>query len=219
MTKLSGEARPMNMMTDIPPFEIKNAFKDWRAVYFQDDIRRAMIKAMTPVKAAPPPPEPKEPRPAGMRISSHAENCRTILRHLADSEDTRAGLLTAIDLTERTLQRALRDMREKGQVARSHRAGFVVYHIAPAGTDVLALPQPVAVAKTMAHPKKAPSNSKIDAVFALLSTQPAPRAAIARALGMSRSAVDDSLRLLRVQGLITWVQDPMTSIKTYKVKP
>jgi hypothetical protein len=36
---------------------------------------------------------------------------------------------------------------------------------------------------------------------------------------MSRSAVDDSLRLLRVQGLITWVQDPMTSIKTYAVKP
>ena len=206
----------MNMQI-IPPFEIKRAFADWRAVYFQDDIRRAMLKGLAPVKEAPPPPAPMEPR-TGMRISSHAENCRTILRHLADSEDTRSGMFTATGFTKRTLDRVLRDMREKGQVERSHRAGFVVYRIAPPGTEVLDAPQPLAVAKGMAHLNKAPRNSKIDAVFALVSAQPTTRAAIARGLCMSISAVDDCLRLLRVHGLIVWVQDPMTKTKTYSVK-
>ena len=94
----------------------------------------------------------------------------------------------------------------------------MTYRITPDGTDWLAEPQPVAVSKGMAFPKKAPSNNKIDAVFALISKQPASRAAMQRALGMSRSAIDDCLRPLRVQGLIVWTQDPMTSIKTYSVK-
>ena len=207
----------MNMLPIIPSFDIRNAFRDPRSAWFQDDIRRAMLKGLAPVKDAPPPPMPMEPR-TGMRISSHAENCRTILRHLADSEDTRSGLFAVTGFTKRTLDRVLRDMREKGQVERSHRAGFVVYRIAPAGVDFLAAPQPVAVSKRMAHPKKSPSDRKIDAVFALLSAQPASRAAMQRALGMSRSAIDDCLRLLRVQGLIVWTQDPMSSIKTYAVK-
>ena len=207
----------MNMLPIIPSFDIRNAFRDPRAAWFQDDIRRAMLKGLAPVKEAPPPPAPMEPR-TGMRISSHAENCRTILRHLADSEDTRSGLFAVTGFTKRTLDRVLRDMREKGQVERSHRAGFVVYRIAPPGVDVLDTPLPVAVAKGPAHPKKSPSERKIDAVLALLSAQPASRAAMQRALGMSRSAVDDCLRLLRIQGLILWTQDPMTSIKTYKVK-
>ena len=205
----------MNMQI-IPSFEIKNAFQDWRAVYFQDDIRRAMLKGLAPVREAPPPPAPREA--TGVAPPSNADNCRAILRHLSDAQDSRANIFQIIGLAKRTLDRALRDLRDTGRVERLHRDKVVMYRITPEGSDWLATPRPASVAKGMAHPKKSPSDTKIDAVFALLSQQPASRAAMQRALGMSRSAIDDCLRLLRVQGLVVWTQDPMSSIKTYSVK-
>jgi len=208
----------MNMMTEIPSFDIRNAFKDWRAVYFQDDIRRAMIKAIAPVKEAPLPKEPKEPRAPVVPRTTHSNNCLAILRHLADSEDSRAGLFQATRQPKRTMDRALRDMRDKGQVERIFREGAVIYRITPEGADATSVPQPASVAGDTDSSKHRASAEKVDAVFALLSAQPASRAAMQRALGMSRSAIDDCLRLLRVQGLVLWTQDPMTSIKTYKVK-
>ena len=206
----------MNMMTEIPPFDIRNAFRDPRAVHFQDDIRRAMLKGLAPVKEAPLPPAPREP--TGVAPPSNADNCRAILRHLSEAQDSRANIFQLIGLAKRTLDRALRDLRDTGRVERLHRDKVVMYRITPEGADWLATPRPPSVARGMSHPKKSPSDRKIDAVFALLSQQPASRAAMQRALGMSRSAIDDCLRLLRVQGLIVWTQDPMTSIKTYSVK-
>ena len=205
----------MNMQI-IRSFDIRNAFRDPRSVHFQDDIRRAMLRAMTPVKEAPPPPAPREP--TGVAPPSNADNCRAILRHLSAAEDSRANIFQFIGLAKRTLDRALRDLRDTGRVERLHRDKVVMYRITPEGADWLATPRPPSVAKGMSHPKKSPSDLKIDRVFALLSAQPASRAAMQRALGMSRSAIDDCLRLLRVQGLIVWTQDPMSSIKTYSVK-
>jgi DNA-binding HxlR family transcriptional regulator len=208
----------MNMMTDIPPFEIRNAFRDPRAVHFQDDIRRAMLKALAPVKEAPIPKEPREPRAAVVPRTTHAKNCSAILRHLADSEDSRAGLFQATCLPKRTLDRALRDMRDKGQVERSQRDRVIVYRITQEGTDVISAPQPVSVAQNTPRQKKGPSAEKVDAVFQLLSAQPATRAAMQRALKVGASTMEDCLRVLRIQGLILWVQDPKTNIKTYMVR-
>jgi hypothetical protein len=206
----------MNMLATIPSFDVRNAFRDPRSVHFQDDIRRAMLKGLGPVKEAPQAPEPKPPRDSEMRAHSQADNCRAILRHLTIGEDDRAGLFEVTGLPKRPLDRALRALRDKGHIVRSYRDRVVVYGITPAGTDTLNAP--ASIARNMAVPKKAPSDSKIDAVFALLSKVPASRAAIQHVLGMSRSAVDDCLRLLRVQDLIVWTQDPMTSIKTYAVR-
>ena len=210
---------PMNMMTDIPPFEIRNAFRDPRAVHHQEEIRRAMLKGLAPVKEAPLPKEPREPRTDAVPRTTHAGNCRAILSHLQASEDSRVELAQVTALPKRSLDRALRDLRDRHRVERFCRDRVVMYRITPAGTDWLAMPMAPPVEKGAAHPKKAPTNAKIDAVFAVLSAQPATRAALARALGLSRSAIDDCLRLLRIQGLIVWTQDPMTTIKTYAVKP
>ena len=206
----------MNMLPIIPSFDVRNAFRDPRSVHFQDDIRRAMVKGLAPLKEAPLPSEPKALRDSEMRAYSQADNCRCILRHLSAAEDDRAGLFEITGLPKRPLDRALRALRDKGHIQRSYRDRVVMYNITATGTD--ALNAPVSVARRMALQKKAPSDSKIDAVFGLLGKQPASRAAIQHVLGMSRSAVDDCLRLLRVQDLIVWTQDPMTSIKTYAVR-
>jgi DNA-binding transcriptional ArsR family regulator len=207
----------MNMMTEIPPFEIKNAFKDWRAVYFQDDIRRAMIKAIAPVKETPLPREPREPRAPVVPRTTHSNNCLAILRHLADSEDSRAGLFQATRQPKRTMDRALRDMRDKGQVERIFREGAVIYRITPEGAGAISVPPPASVAGDTDCSKHRASAEKVDAVFALLSAQPATRAAMQRALRVGSTTMEACLRALRAQNLIVWVRCPVSNVKTYSV--
>lgn len=212
----------MNMMTDIPPFEIKNAFKDWRAVYFQDDIRRAMLKARSPGQSAALPPSPQaesgEKLPAPPRMPSHSESCRTVLQHLENGEDGRSGLTERTGLPEWTLERVLRDLRDSGHIERRRRDRAALYCITPAGVAAVNVPPPVSVTANMPRQKKGPSAEKVDAVFRLLSDQPATRAAMQRALKVGESTLEDCLRALRVQDLIIWVRDPKTNIKTYMVK-
>ena len=209
----------MNMMTDIPSFDIRNAFRDPRAVHFQDDIRRAMLKSVALVKEAPLPKEPREPRAPVVPRTTHSNNCLAILRHLADSEDSRAGLFQATRQPKRTMDRALRDMRDKGQVERIFREGAVIYRITPEGAGAISVPQPASVAGDTHCSKHRASAEKVDAVFALLSAQPATRAAMQRALRVGSTTMEACLRALRLQDLIIWVRCPKTNVKTYMVKP
>lgn len=210
----------MNMQI-IPPFEIKNAFRDPRAVHFQDDIRRAMMKHTPGRVAALPKPEVDQigDQTAAPRLQTHAENCRWVLRHLENGEDGRSGLAERTGLPERTLDRVLRDLRDSGHIVRRRRDRAALYCITPAGVDVVSVPLPVSVAQDMPRQKKGPSAEKVDAVYRLLCVQPATRTAMQRALMVGASTMEDCLRALRVQELIVWVRDPKTNIKTYMVKP
>ena len=213
----------MNMLAIIPSFDVRNAFRDPRAVHFQDDIRRAMLKARSPGQGAALPPSPQGDGDAELiiepRLPSHAENCRTVLQHLENGEDGRTGLADRTGLPERTLDRVLRDLRDMGHIDRRRRDRAALYCITPAGLDVISVPQPVSVAVDIPRKKKGPSAANVDAVFALLSAQPATRTAMQRALKVGASTMEDCLRVLRVQGLIVWVRCPKTNVKTYMVKP
>lgn len=208
----------MNMMTDIPPFEIKNAFKDWRAVYFQDDIRRAMMASRTPGQVAALPPSVPT---ASVHVPTHRDNLRAVLMHLADGEDGRTGLNARTGLAEKTLDRVLRELHDRGHITKGKRDRSAVYRITPAGMDAIAAPAvQEAPQEEPKGPRKSrgPTSANVDAVFAVLSVQPATRAALQRACGIGSSTVEECLRVLREQDVILWVRDTRTNIKTYKVR-
>ena len=208
----------MNMHT-IPSFDIRNAFRDPRAVHFQDDIRRAMLKARAPGQGAvlPPSQHDKWTECDAPRVPSHAENCRTVLHHLETGEDSRSGLSERTGIPERTLDRVLLDLRNDGHIVRRRRDRAALYCIAPAGVQAISAPPPVVLEAP--RRKKVVSADRVDTVFHLLSQQPATRTAIQRALKVGASTVEDCLRALRLQELIIWVRCPKTNVKTYMVKP
>ena len=208
----------MNMMTDIPPFQIKNAFRDPRAAWFQDDIRRAMLAARSPGQvAALPPSVPVAP----VHVATQAENMRAVLQHLSDGEDGRAGINAAVPLHYRTMERLLRALLDRGHITRGMRDKAAAYRITPAGLDAA----PTAQQEPQEEPPKAKRKlrgataANVDMVFRVLSMQPATRAALERACSMGSSTVDECLRTLREQDAILWVRCTRTNVKTYKVKP
>lgn len=208
----------MNMMTEIPPFEIRNAFRDPRAVHFQEEIRRAMMKARAPGQMACALPPPAAVAPP----MNHAQNCRTVLMHLVDGEDGRTGLTAILPLQHRTMDRVLAELHDKGFITRGKRDRSAVYHITPAGVDAIDAPlEPEKRPEPMPtgpRKKKGPSTANVDAVFRMISAQPATRVAMQRALGVGASTMEDCLRVLRLQDRIMWVRDPKTNIKTYMVR-
>lgn len=207
----------MNMQI-IPSFDIRNSFRDPRAAWFQDDIRRAMLAARSPGQvAALPPSVPVAP----IHVPTQAENMRAVLLHLSDGEDGRAGLNAAVPLHYRTMERLLRALLDRGHITRGMRDKAAAYRITPAGLDAIAAP---AVQEAPQEEQRAPRRirrataANVQAVFAVLSMQPASRVALERACDMGSSTVDECLRALREQDVILWVRDPQTNIKTYKVR-
>lgn len=204
----------MNMQI-IPSFDIRNAFRDPRAVHFQDDIRRAMLASRTPGQMVCPAPD-AVPAPMG-----HAQNCRAVLMHLADGEDGRTGISAVVPLPYRTMDRVLGELRDRGHITQRRRDRAALYHITAEGLAAIDAPMPAAKepkAPGAPRQKRGPSAANVDAVFALLRIQPATRVEMQRALGVGSSTMEECLRALRLQDRITWERNPVTNIKTYRVR-
>ena len=197
----------MNMHA-IPSFDLRNAFRDPRSAWFQDDIRRAMLKARTPGQVAAVPPSV---RPAAIYVPTHRDNLRAVLLHLVDGEDGRTGINASVGLPEKTLERVLLDLREMGHIDRRRRDRAALYCITRAGLDAVSAPVSVVQEAPQEEPKgprksRGPTAANVDAVFAVLSMQPATRAALQRACGVGSSTVEECLRVLREQDVILWVR-------------
>ena len=200
-------------MHPIPSFDVHNAFRDPRSAWFQDDIRRAMLKARAPGQGAAVPAWERDDAP---RVPSHAENCRSVLQHLETGEDSRSGLSERTGMSERTLDRVLLDLRNDGHIVRRRRDRAALYCIAPTGVAAIIAPPPPP--PPAVRRQKVVSADRVDAVFELLSQQPATRTAMQRALKVGASTMEDCLRALRVQELIIWIRCPKTNVKTYMVR-
>ena len=193
----------MNMMTDIPPFEIKNAFKDWRAAYFQDDIRRAMLASI-------PRSEPKASRSLHEALPAVRDAIRKYLAEFGPS--ARHEIVDSTRLDFRQVDRALRTMRDLKQVACRRMASVNRYAVTAEGLAALG-DKTVVTAK----PKNRlpPAAATIEAVYDFLLLAPATRAEIVAELEIAESTLDGAFRVLRQQGRLVALDDRVGQKYTY----
>jgi hypothetical protein len=200
----------MNYRTDIPSYDVRNAFRDPRSSHFQDEIRKAMQATMKPRK-----PEPHSP------LFDTAVPIRTKVReYLAKhGHSSRADIGQATGYASRQVDSALRFMRERDHVS-CYRADSVnLYGLTPLGMAVMEDPEPQPTGTPIAVKLRlAPAEEIIESVFDyILMTGACTRMEIVSALNMSESTLENVFRTLRFEGRLITVDSTVGRKHTYDV--